>query len=81
MGTDFNRTPEIPRDIVEIPHDSQQNFRQAAERAEASDLKRMLTDFSAQRARLAREVQVAILRLGEPEPPMTRVCGDGRVSA
>jgi uncharacterized protein (TIGR02284 family) len=71
MGTDFNRTPQGLRDNVEIPHDSQKNFRQAAERGEAGDLKRMLTDFSAQRARLAREVQVAIQRLGEPEPPDT----------
>jgi uncharacterized protein (TIGR02284 family) len=69
MALDLDRTKKALGRLVATLHDSQENFRNAAERAESSDLKLMLMDFAIQRARFAGELQNEIIRLGDPEPP------------
>ena len=69
MALDITQTRKALGSLVSTLHDSQENFRTAADRAESSDLKLMLMDFSIQRARLAGELQNEIIRLGDPEPP------------
>ena len=69
MALDITQTRKALGSLVATLHDSQENFRTAAERAESSDLKMMLMDFALQRARLAGELQNEIIRLGDPEPP------------
>lgn len=69
MALDINQTRKALGSLVSTLHDSHENFRTAADRAESSDLKMMLMDFAIQRARLAGELQNEIIRLGDPEPP------------
>ena len=69
MALDINEMRKALGSLVATLHDSQENFRTAAEHAESSDLKLMLMDFAIQRARLAGELQNEIIRLGDPEPP------------
>ncbi len=69
MALDINQTRKALGSLVATLHDSQENFRTAAEHAQSSDLKVMLMDFAIQRARLAGELQNEIIRLGDPEPP------------
>ncbi|HYZ86249.1 MAG TPA: PA2169 family four-helix-bundle protein [Bryobacteraceae bacterium] len=69
MGVDVNGVKEILTDLVQTLHDSQENFRKAAERAQSSEMKLMLMDFATERARFAGELQNEILRLGDPDPP------------
>jgi uncharacterized protein (TIGR02284 family) len=55
-------------DVIAALRDSQEAFREAARKAETSDLRVMCMEFATQRAQFLGELQNEIERLGDPEP-------------
>ena len=69
MGIDLELTKSTLVTLIEKLRDSQEEYRDAAERVEAEDLKLALMDFSTLRAWFLGKLQNEILRLGAQDPP------------
>ncbi len=64
MSLETKEVCSILNDLVETCKDGEEGFRTASEHVKSSNLKALFSEFSAQRAKFASELQIEVTRLG-----------------